>query len=374
MVKNLFVILFLALSSHALMAGEKAKEALGHYGFNQAEISVLETKYPELSTLELASDIQNIPDEKKPLAFTLKLYSENTNDVYIVQKNDTQVDVEKTYLPFEIVSKTIEGEIHGTLFDTLKREVGSEKIANQLSDAFSEDFTTTKGLRVKAYYSFEVIEYFDQNRFVKYGDVRKASLTIGQAISKKVLQQDFKTLAWSLQPEFLERFERPFYAPVKSSRVSSLFQLNRRHPVTKRHQPHNGIDFVASSGTAVYPAMDGEVVTMGRARSKGKFIVIKHDNGYQTTYDHLRKFKKGLRVGMHVEMDDQIGEVGRTGYATGAHLHFGVINEEGFYVNPIYLVRSYCYDQKDRYENFTQESEDQVAVSEDAPTNDTAED
>ena len=110
------------------------------------------------------------------------------------------------------------------------------------------------------------------------------------------------------------------------------------------------------SGTPVYPALEGEVIAIGRARAKGKFVLIQHDNGYQTTYDHLKKFKKGLRVGMHVEMDDQIGEVGRTGYATGAHLHFGVIFE-GYYTNPIYLLKDYSDDQKNLAENLDESEE-----------------
>ncbi len=172
---------------------------------------------------------------------------------------------------------------------------------------------------------------------------------VGKAVSERVLQQDLETLSWNLLPLDPAKNEKPFYAPVKMSRVSSLFNLARKHPVKRRIQPHNGIDFVAKSGTPVYPALDGVIIAIGRAKAKGKFILIEHDNGYQTTYDHLRKFTKGLRVGSKVDLNEQIGEVGRTGYATGAHLHFGVLRD-GLYVNPIYLVKDYTFDQKDLYE------------------------
>lgn len=241
---------------------------------------------------------------------------------------------------------TIEGDIHGNLRDAVTSAVKDETIAEEISLAFKDEFTNTKGLRARASFSFDIIAYFDQDQFVKYGEVMKASLIIGQAISRKILQQDPETENWSLLPEIVETEDRPFYPPVKSSRVSSLFQFNRRHPVTRRLQPHNGIDFVAPSGSAVYPALDGEIVTMGRARAKGKFILIRHDNGYLTTYDHLKKFQKGLRVGMRVEVQDQIGEVGRTGFSTGAHLHFGVL-KDGYYVNPIDLMKDYTFDEED---------------------------
>ena len=356
MVKKIALMLFLTTFSHMLLASEIAKDALLKNGLMQSEMANFFIKYPELANLNLALVVQ-IPISEDELI--LKLYSDDSDDVYIVKKANGNSEIEKTYVPFDISTKVIEGEIHNTLYDTLNAELGSPKVALQMEEAFREDFTNTKGLRVPAAYSFEVIEYSDNGRFIKYGNIIKAKLIIGHAISEKILQQDLTSFLWNLLPVIPEKNERPFYAPVKSSRVSSLFQLNRRHPLTKRHQPHNGIDFVAPRGTSVYPAMEGEIITIGRARAKGKFIVIQHDNGYQSTYDHLKKFQRGLRVGMRVEMNDKLGEVGTTGYSTGAHLHFGII-KDGYYVNPIYLVRDYCYDQKDHYENFTQESEDQI--------------
>jgi murein DD-endopeptidase MepM/ murein hydrolase activator NlpD len=105
------------------------------------------------------------------------------------------------------------------------------------------------------------------------------------------------------------------------------------------------VDFSAKSGTPVHPALDGEIISIGRARAKGKFVLIRHSNGFESTYDHLRKFKKGLRVGMHVTINDLIGEVGRTGYATGAHLHFGIL-KNGLYVNPIDYLNNYQIDKE----------------------------
>lgn len=242
----------------------------------------------------------------------------------------------------EIKLKTIEGEIHGNLYDSLLENLGTDPKALEISEhialAFKDEFDTTKGLRARASFSFDIIAYYDQENFLRFGEVMKASLIIGKAISRKVIQEDLEEGTWSLLPIALEEVEKPFYLPVKSSRVSSFFQLNRRHPVTKRIQPHNGIDFVSPSGSPVYPALDGIISAMGRTRSKGKFVLIQHDNGYVTTYDHLKKFQKGLRVGKKVEIVDQIGEVGRTGFATGAHLHFGIL-QDGYYVNPLELLK-----------------------------------
>lgn len=358
MTKAFLITFLLILFSVASNAQEKAVQIFEEARLSQDEVSEIFSVYPELETIEIASFAQ-------PSAETLKLYAEATNDVYVVTK-DTEgagrVGIEKTFIPFDVDRKTFEGEMNGTLLESIFEATGSERVARQISDAFKQEFTTTKGLKVGASYSFEVIEYFDNGQRVKFGDVLNVSLVVGKAISVRVLQQDLETLSWNLLPVNPEKIDKPFYAPVKMSRVSSLFNLARKHPVKRRIQPHNGIDFVAKAGTPVFPALEGTIIAIGRARAKGKFILIEHDNGYQTTYDHLRKFTKGLRVGSRVQLSDQIGEVGRTGYATGAHLHFG-ITKDGYYVNPLHLVKDYTFDQKDLYENENTDAEVDAIVA-----------
>lgn len=354
MTKTFLITFLLILISFASQAQEKAAQIFEQAQFNQEEVSEILSAYPELETIDIASLAQASAEDGNFSVF--KLYAEATNDVYVIKKDVSgagRIEVDKTFVPFDVSRKTFEGTINGTLLESIKETTGSERVARQISEAFKHEFSTTKGLKVGASYSFEVIEYFDNGQMVKYGDVLKAALVVGKAISERVLQQDLQTLSWDLLPV---NKEKPFYAPVKMSRVSSLFNLARKHPVKRRIQPHNGIDFVAKAGTPVFPALEGTIIAIGRAKAKGKFILIEHDNGYQTTYDHLRKFTKGLRVGSRVEVSDQIGEVGRTGYATGAHLHFGIM-KDGLYVNPLHLVKDYTFDQKDRYESETVDAE-----------------
>lgn len=361
MLKLFKLFLFLTLLSHNLLASESALSILTAHGLKDEELSEAVKKYPELMDTEIASEFQSED-------YSLKLYSENTDEVYIVTKSDAGMSITKWPAQFEVKVAAMSGGINGTLSETILRETNSHKLAKEMAESFKDDFSTTKGLRGKASYSFSVTEYFDEGRFIKHGKILSATLIIGRAISTKTQQMNPETFSWELLPKVDDLNEKSFYAPVRSSRVSSLFQLDRRHPVTRRHQPHNGIDFVAPSGVAVYPALEGEVITISRSRSKGKFITLQHDNGYQTTYIHLKRVQKGLKVGMRVGLDDQIGEVGRTGYATGAHLHFGVI-QDGYFVNPIPLLKSYCYDQKDQFENLDPEVDEKV-ISEDDSSSD----
>ena len=115
-------------------------------------------------------------------------------------------------------------------------------------------------------------------------------------------------------------------------RVSSGFGY-RIHPIYNIRKFHKGMDFIANKGTNVYATGDGVVKKVSTLRKGyGKYIIIKHDDGYSTLYAHLSKFN--VYRGKKVKRGDIIGYVGNTGSSTGNHLHYEV-RKNGRYVNPI---------------------------------------
>ena len=115
-------------------------------------------------------------------------------------------------------------------------------------------------------------------------------------------------------------------------RLTSKFDPQRRHPVTGRVRPHNGVDFAAPTGTPVVAASDGEVIHAGWQGSWGKLVVLSHDHGVQTRYAHLSSIN-GLSPGDRVGKGELLGKVGTTGLSTGPHLHFEVY-QGGLPVDP----------------------------------------
>ena len=111
-------------------------------------------------------------------------------------------------------------------------------------------------------------------------------------------------------------------SPVKYSRISSRFNMNRFHPILKRRRPHLGTDYAAPYGTPIYAVGDGVVVTASYTKGNGNFVKIKHNDTYQTQYLHMQKFAKGISSGVHVKQGQVIGYVGSTGLATGPHVCF----------------------------------------------------
>ncbi len=122
--------------------------------------------------------------------------------------------------------------------------------------------------------------------------------------------------------------------PCGSSRITSYFG-NRSSPTAGASTYHKGIDIGASTGTAIYAAASGTVVTATYSSSAGNYITISHGNGLSTSYMHCSALY--VSVGDTVSQGQTIAAVGSTGISTGSHLHFAVI-ENGTYKNPLDYV------------------------------------
>jgi len=121
----------------------------------------------------------------------------------------------------------------------------------------------------------------------------------------------------SLQRSFLK-------APLKFSRISSRFSRSRMHPILRIARPHFGVDYSAPRGAPVVALGDGTINKLRFHGGYGRFISIRHNSVYTTTYAHLSGYAKGLKTGSHVQQGQIIGYVGSSGLSTGAHLDFRV--------------------------------------------------
>lgn len=110
--------------------------------------------------------------------------------------------------------------------------------------------------------------------------------------------------------------------PLDYTRISSDFNLSRKHPILNTIRAHRGTDYAAPTGTEVRATADGRVTFIGRKGSFGKLIVLQHGDRFETKYAHLNAYAKGLKVGDRVSQNETIGFVGSTGGATGPHLHY----------------------------------------------------
>ncbi len=125
-------------------------------------------------------------------------------------------------------------------------------------------------------------------------------------------------------------------APLDFTRVSSGFNLRRKHPIHKSVRAHRGVDYAAPRGTPIFSAGDGRVVKAGYNRANGNYVFIQHGQQYITRYLHLNK--RHVKRGQKVKQRQIIGTVGSTGYATGPHLHYEFL-VNGVHRNPRTILK-----------------------------------
>jgi murein DD-endopeptidase MepM/ murein hydrolase activator NlpD len=134
--------------------------------------------------------------------------------------------------------------------------------------------------------------------------------------------------------------------PIIGAKMTSPFGM-RFHPILGYTRLHTGVDWGAAVGTPVFAAGNGQIITAGWDAGYGRRIEIQHANGYETTYNHLSGFARGIREGVQVKQGQVIGYLGETGLATGPHLHYEVL-VNGHFVDPmrVKLARTREFDGK----------------------------
>jgi murein DD-endopeptidase MepM/ murein hydrolase activator NlpD len=121
--------------------------------------------------------------------------------------------------------------------------------------------------------------------------------------------------------------------PVNDGILRSGFG-SRRHPILGYTKMHTGLDWAAPMGTPIFASGNGTVEKAGWEGGYGKYIRLRHNNGYETAYGHMTAFVRGMEPGVRVRQGQVIGFVGSTGLSTGAHVHYEIL-VNGRFVDPM---------------------------------------
>src|SRR4051812_46230360 len=165
-------------------------------------------------------------------------------------------------------------------------------------------------------------------------DVLFASLTVGGETKKYYRFQtpddaviDYYDESGKSAKKFLVR------KPVNNAIMRSGFG-GRRHPILGYLKMHTGVDWATPYGTPIFASGNGLVEKVGWEGGYGKYVRLKHNNGYETAYGHMSAFAKGMEPGKRVRQGQVIGFVGSTGMSTGAHVHYEIL-VNGRFVDPM---------------------------------------
>lgn len=226
----------------------------------------------------------------------------------------------------------------GTVKDTLymaAHDAGlDEKVIMQMAEILGWDIDFTRDLREGD--KFKVLyeeEYLDDKK-IDTGNILAVEFVNKGNIYKAIRYQDHEGRSGYYTPEGYSMQKAFLRSPVAYTRISSHFSNDRRHPVLHKIRAHKGVDLAAPHGTPIKAAGDGKVAFVGNKGGYGKAIEISHGQKYSTFYAHLSRYANNLKRGSNIRKGQIIGYVGKTGLATGAHLHYE-FRINGVHRNPI---------------------------------------
>ena len=225
----------------------------------------------------------------------------------------------------------ISGEISTSLYIDATKSGIPDRIVDQFTKIYEYSVDFQRDIRPGDKFTM----YFDayKNRkgdIVKTGDLLYTSFSPGDKKSEFWLFSNEKKTENFYDKNGKTAKRRLRATPINGARISSGFG-GRKHPILGYRKMHTGVDFAAPTGTPVLAAGSGTVEYAAWNGAAGKYIRIRHTDGYKTAYFHLSRIN--VSVGKYVKQDQIIGKVGSTGRSTGPHLHYEVILN-GKKINP----------------------------------------
>lgn len=248
------------------------------------------------------------------------IYEANTVDYAVVDFRDT-LSIYNSQKPVRYEEREASGVITSSLSATMEEQNLSPFMTDQLADIYAwtiNFFKLQPGDRFKVVYTEKFIDdtipaglkeikaaYFEHHGKPLYA-FKFSSDSLGK------ISGYYDETANNLKRAFLK-------APVKFSRISSRYNLNRRIKYYGfKLRPHRGTDFAAAIGTPILATADGTVTKSERRGGNGNYVKIKHSGTYETQYLHMKA--RNVRVGQYVRQGDVIGWIGMTGNTSGPHV------------------------------------------------------
>ena len=312
------------MTSLGLSAGEA-------YDLTQACGTIFDVRTLRIGNTYRAYYSATSEEDQKPVLQYLVYDRDRTSQVVFQCQPPYEITVHEK--PVVVERRYADVTISSSLWVDMTDAGVSPNLILSLSDIYAwtvDFFGLQKGDRFRVLYDEKMCD----GEVVSVDTVHYAIFTHNKVDYPAVMysQKDGGNIYWNEKGESMRKAF--LKAPLKFSRVSSGFSYARRHPVTRKVQPHTGVDYAAPVGTPVMSIGDGVVTSVKYEGAGGNTVRIKHNSVYTTAYLHLSKYAKGLKVGQRVRQGEVIGYVGSTGRSTGPHLDFRVW-KNGSAINPL---------------------------------------
>lgn len=226
------------------------------------------------------------------------------------------------------------GTITNSLYMSAQRAGLSDSLTMELANIFGWDIDFA--LEIRAGDQFSLIyeeEYLDGKKY-RNGPILAAEFVNQGKVFRAIRFEDDEGYSSYYSPKGESMRKAFLRAPVDFRRISSRFTKARYHPVLGKKRPHKGVDYAAATGTPIKASGDGRVIFKGVKGGYGRTVMIRHGSQYTTLYAHMSKFRGSVKNGSRVRQGQVIGYVGKSGLATGPHLHYE-FRVNGVHRNPL---------------------------------------
>lgn len=251
-----------------------------------------------------------------------------------ITKENNKFTSEIIKIELEKVVKNASAIINDSLFLSAKRAGLSDNLIMQLVGIYGWDIDFALNIREGDSYTVIYEEQYKDGIKVSDGPIIAAEF-INQNKPLRAIRYTHEDGRIDYYADNGDAMRKAFLrTPVEFARISSRFNLKRKHPILNKIRAHKGVDYAASTGTPIKATGDGTVIHAGRKGGYGRTIILKHGGKYSTVYAHLHKYARGVRTGSRVKQGQIIGYVGKSGLATGPHLHYE-FRINGVHRNPL---------------------------------------
>ena len=260
------------------------------------------------------------------------IYPDAENKINISKVKDKFI-VEKDIKTLFSKNKFYEVKIDKSIYSSLKQVEVPDNIIMEFVQLFSFDIDFQRDIRNGNSLKIMFDQYYDKyDNVVKTGSIYFAEINLLSS-SYELYRFKSQDMVEYFNADGKSATKALMKTPINGARLSSGFGM-RKHPILGYNKKHQGVDFAAPTGTPIMAAGTGHIEFVGNNGGAGKYIRIKHLNGYKTSYSHLSKYASGIKKNVRVTQGQTIGYVGNTGLSTGPHLHYEVIYN-GERINPM---------------------------------------
>lgn len=308
---------------YQIQSGDNLSILFRRAGLNDRDIYELTNKAPEAKDLRRIRPGQGLSFlvEKGKLQ-GLKYSINRLDSVSFTRVENNNFAAEKISLKPETRMTFHQAVITSSLYMAGKRAGIPNALTMDMANIFGWDIDFA--LDIQKGDSFKVMyeELYLDGEMIGTGKILAAEFTNTGKTYKAVRYTDKEGNTSYYTPEGKGMHKAFLRSPIEFARISSHFNLARKHPVLHIIRAHKGTDYAAARGTPIRSTGNGKISFAGRKGGYGNCIIIQHGQGIQTLYGHMNAFAKGMRVGTKITQGDVIGYVGSTGLASGPHLHY----------------------------------------------------